>query len=89
MNTNRLVIAGAALVGVALVAKRLAPKMGDVDLGKAIAAMPDTAPPKWIYNNITAIRANTVRILEILEGRPATPAGEPPDQPGPGATPGG
>jgi hypothetical protein len=68
---NRLVIVGAALVGVALIVKRLAPRMGDVDFGKAIAAMPDNAPPKWVFNNVTAIRANTERILELLEGRTA------------------
>ena len=30
--------------------------------------LPDTAPPKWMLTNITAIRQNTDRILEILEG---------------------
>lgn len=72
---RKLVIAGAALVGVAFLAKRLAPRMGEVDFGKAIAAMPDTAPPKWVFNNVTAIRANTERILEILEGREPPPSG--------------
>jgi hypothetical protein len=80
---NKLVIAGATVVGVALVAKRLAPRFaesgrrtrrprgskllavfGDIDFGKAIAAMPDTAPPKWVFTNITTIRENTERILE-------------------------
>ena len=64
---KRLVIVGAALVAVVLVVKRLAPGMGDVDFGKAIPAMPDNAPPKWVFNNVTAIRANTERILELLE----------------------
>ena len=68
---KRLVIVGAALVAVVLVVKRLAPGMGDVDFGKAIAAMPDNAPPKWVFNNVTAIRANTERILELLEPRTA------------------
>ena len=31
--------------------------------------MPDTAPPKWMFTNITAIRQNTDRILEMLETR--------------------
>ena len=29
--------------------------------------MPDNAPPKWMFRNITTIRENTDRILEILE----------------------
>jgi hypothetical protein len=68
-----LVIAGAALVGLAFLARRMAPRMGEVDFGRAIDAMPDNAPPKWVFNNVTAIRANTERILEILEGRTAMP----------------
>jgi hypothetical protein len=27
----------------------------------------DNAPPKWAFNNISAIRENTDRILELLE----------------------
>ena len=40
--------------------------------------MPDNAPPKWMFRNITAIRENTDRILDSwspaalsLPGRPA------------------
>jgi hypothetical protein len=29
--------------------------------------MPDDAPPKWIFRNISAIRENTDRILQLLE----------------------
>jgi hypothetical protein len=29
--------------------------------------MPENAPPKWIFRNITAIRENTERILHLLE----------------------
>jgi hypothetical protein len=78
---RRLVIAGAALVGVAFLVTRMAPRLAEVDFGKAIAAMPDNAPPKWVFDNVTAIRANTERILEILEGRTTAPAGEPPAGP--------
>jgi hypothetical protein len=66
-----LVIAGAALVGLVFLAKRVAPRLGEVDVGRAIDAMPDNAPPKWVFNNVTAIRENTERILAILEGRTA------------------
>jgi hypothetical protein len=29
--------------------------------------MPEGAPPKWIFSNISAIRENTDRILQRLE----------------------
>ena len=29
--------------------------------------MPDNAPPKWMFSNISAIRSNTERIIELLE----------------------
>jgi hypothetical protein len=37
------------------------------DLEQWIERMPEDAPPKWIFNNITAIRENTERILQLLE----------------------
>ena len=67
-----------------LLAKLLGPRAGQVDFGSRIAAMPDTSPPKWIYNNVTAIRANTDRILELLE-RQATAEPEHPPQAAPGS----
>ena len=103
---KKLVIGCATVAGVALVAKRLAPNLGepgrrtrqprgskllavfgDIDFGKAIAAMPDTAPPKWMFTNVSAIRENTERILEILEkGAPDSRERRPAD-PGPEAVP--
>ena len=47
--------------------------------------MPDTSPPKWIYTNVTAIRANTDRILALLEEERLTSAGDPQSPPGPEA----
>jgi hypothetical protein len=38
--------------------------------------MPDTAPPKWMFLNITAIRENTERILERLGEREYVPVRE-------------
>jgi len=67
-----------------LLAKLLGPRAGQVDFGSRIAAMPDTSPPKWIYNNVTAIRANTDRILELLE-RQATAEPEHPAPAVPGS----
>jgi hypothetical protein len=37
------------------------------DLEQWIERMPEDAPPKWIFNNITAIRENTERILQLLD----------------------
>ncbi len=65
------------LIGLALVAKRFAPRMQDIDWEQRFERMPDNAPPKWMFSNIRAIRENTDRILELLgSGRP--------DAPGPG-----
>jgi hypothetical protein len=36
--------------------------------------MPDVAPPKWMFRNISAIRRNTERVLELLEGEGAASA---------------
>jgi hypothetical protein len=43
--------------------------------------MPDNAPPKWMFRNITAIRENTDRILELLESGRAEPGPHPPPPP--------
>ena len=55
--------------GSGILAKRFAPKFGDVDWEQRFAAMPDNAPPKWMFRNISEIHDNTERILELLEGR--------------------
>jgi hypothetical protein len=65
----------AVFVVLGVLAKRLGPKMKNVDWEKKFEAMPDNAPPKWMFGNITAIRENTDRILELLEpDRSATSA---------------
>ena len=75
-------VIAAIVAGVALLVKALGSGVGKTDIGARIAAMPDTSPPKWIYTNVTAIRANTERILALLEEqRPASP-GEPLSPPG-------
>jgi hypothetical protein len=67
----------AMVAGGALLARAFASSVGTTDLAERIAAMPDTSPPKWIFTNVTAIRANTERILALLEEQQPTPAGEP------------
>ena len=75
----------AAVAGGALLARALGSGVGTRDIGERIAAMPDTSPPKWIYMNVTAIRANTERILALLEEQRPTAAGEPLPPPEPEA----
>ena len=75
-------VIAAMVAGGALLARALGSGVGKADIGERIAAMPDTSPPKWIYTNVTAIRANTDRILALLEEQRLTSAGEPPSSPG-------
>jgi hypothetical protein len=78
---KKVLVFAAALVGVGVLARRLGPKMRNIDWEKRLEAMPDNAPPKWMFRNITAIRENTDRILELLDSgrpRPAQPV-LPPD----------
>ncbi len=72
---KKLLIAGAAGVGVVLLAKRGAARCGGIDFEQMIERMPDNAPPKWMYRNITTIRENTERILQLLEAERTSAAG--------------
>jgi hypothetical protein len=65
---KRLLVVGAAALGVAVCARHFARGCGGFDFEEMIERMPDNAPPKWMFRNITAIRENTERILEKLEG---------------------
>ena len=64
---KKLLIVGGAITGAAILAKRWA-SSGGVDFGRLIERMPEDAPPKWMFRNISAIRENTERILQLLEG---------------------
>ena len=64
---RRLLLIGAAVAGVALVARRAARGCGSFDFESMIERMPENAPPKWMFRNINAIRDNTERILKLLE----------------------
>ncbi len=63
---SKALIVGAAFVGAVVLAKRHALSRDGFDIERFIERMPDNAPPKWAFNNISAIRKNTDRILEIL-----------------------
>ena len=79
---KKVLAIAAVLAVLGVLARRLGPKMRNVDWEKRFEAMPDNAPPKWMFRNITAIRENTDKILQLLEsGQPETarPAPPPPD----------
>jgi hypothetical protein len=75
----------ATVAGGALLAKGFASRVGTTGFAERIAAMPDTSPPKWIFTNVTEIRANTERILALLEEQRPTTAAEPLTPPEPEA----
>jgi hypothetical protein len=68
---KKLLIAVAVLVGVGFLARRAASVCANVDWEKRFESLPDNAPPKWMFRNITEIHDNTERILELLEGHAA------------------
>ncbi len=57
------------------VARRFARGCAGFDFEKMIERMPEGSRPKWMFRNVTAIRENTERILELVEAE-RTPAGE-------------
>lgn len=76
---RRLLLFGAVALGLAVGARRLARHFGHFDFAKMIERMPENAPPKWMFRNISAIRKNTEssrrnteRILELLENERGT-----------------
>jgi hypothetical protein len=73
---RRLLLAGVVVAGVGVCARRCARGHGGFDFEKMIERMPENAPPRWMFRNISAIRANTERILELLDTEPSPPAGE-------------
>jgi len=73
---KKLLIAGGAVAGAIYVARDRLLRGDGFDFGGLIERMPDDAPPKWMFNNITAIRENTERILRLLESQPG-PGGGP------------
>jgi hypothetical protein len=68
---KKLLIFAALLVGLGVILQRVASKFGDIDWEQKFESMPDNAPPKWMFRNITAIRENTERIIELLERTPS------------------
>jgi hypothetical protein len=73
---KRSVLVGAAVFGVAVCVRRAARGCGGFDFERMIERMPENAPPKWMFRNISAIRANSERILELLEAKHLPATGE-------------
>jgi hypothetical protein len=71
---RKLLIVGGAVTAAAFLARRGRLAMAGVDFERLIERMPENAPPKWMFRNISAIRQNTERILRLLEseGTPGT-----------------
>jgi len=79
---KKVLAVAAVLAVLGVLARRFGPKMSAIDWEQKIEAMPDNAPPKWMFRNITAIRENTGRILQLLEsGRPEPARQAPPPPP--------
>jgi len=78
---KKLLAVAAVLVGLGVLARRFGPKIPAIDWEKRLEAMPGNAPPKWMFRNITAIRENTDRILQLLESGRAEPARQAPPPP--------
>ena len=74
---KRWLIIGGTVIGAVLVARHFASRCGRFDVGQMIERMPDNAPPKWMFTNISAIRENTDRILHLLERESLFVADEP------------
>jgi hypothetical protein len=64
---RRTVLVGAIAVGAVVGARQAARRRGGFDFERMIERMPENAPPKWMFRNVSAIRDNTERILELLE----------------------
>ncbi len=78
---KKALVLAAVLAGLSALGRLLGSRMQIIDWEKRIAALPDNAPPKWMFRNVTAIRENTERILRLLESErsgSAQPVSTPP-----------
>ena len=64
---KKLLIIGGVVIGGALLSRRFAGHCRGFDFEQMIERMPENARPKWMFRNITAIRENTEKILQVLE----------------------
>ena len=64
---SRLLMVAAIACAALLVLRLAGPKIAE-RMERMLEEVPDDFPPKWMFNNISAIRENTERILETLAG---------------------
>jgi hypothetical protein len=81
---RRIAISAAVIGGVVLAARALAPKLHARMLAACkgmFEQMPEDFPPKRMMGGIEEIRANTTRILELLEERTQAEKPKPHEEP--------
>jgi hypothetical protein len=81
---RRLVISAAVIGGVVVAARVLAPKLHSRMLAACQGMFehtPEDFPPKRMMGGIEKVRANTTRILELLEERTETDEAKPQEEP--------
>ena len=80
---NKLLVVGVAIAGVAIAAKRFAPRLPRGGFRQGASPPCPTAPHPSGSSTTSprSARNSSDRILEILEARTATIVGEPSDQP--------
>jgi hypothetical protein len=72
-----LLAVGIVAAGVgALSVRRAAHGCAGFDFAKMVERMPENAPRKWMFRNISAIRDNTERIIDLLEADRTPAAGD-------------
>jgi len=78
---KKAVAIAAVLAGLAMLVRRFGPKLRAIDWEKRVEAMLGNTRPKWMFRNITAIRENTDRILELMESGQSEPVRQAPPSP--------
>jgi hypothetical protein len=78
---NKSLLAGGAAIGAVLLARRRTSGQRGFTVAKMLERMPDDSPPKWMFTNISAIRENTDRILDLLESERGAPTDQPHREP--------
>lgn len=66
-HMKKAIVFAVVLTAVGALTGILRSKFEQIDWEKRFEALPDNAPPKWMFRNITAIRENTEKILRLLE----------------------
>jgi len=68
---KKLFITAAIVVGIGAIGRRVVAHCMDTGWATRLEALPDSAPPKWLFTNVTAIRENTDHIRATLDAAAA------------------